>query len=111
MPDMAHLGEMNVAGLLTSALLRGLRTAWLNTTLRRSAIVPALSGQFGPEANSRNAAPKGITKATRFLKISLVQSYCLRPGDENASQSEEGWRLATTVNPCFRGRGGCVSVF
>jgi hypothetical protein len=105
------MGEMNVTGLLTCALLRGLRTAWLNPILRRSVVVPALSGQFGPEANSRNAAPKGSIKAARFLTISLVQSYSFRPGDENASQSGEGWRPATTVNPCFRGRGGCVSVF
>jgi hypothetical protein len=47
LPDMAHLGALNVTGLLTCALLQGLRTA----SLRRSelCVLPALNGQFGPE--------------------------------------------------------------
>jgi hypothetical protein len=29
LPDMAHLGALKVTGLLTCALLQGLRTPWL----------------------------------------------------------------------------------
>ncbi|PMD28095.1 hypothetical protein NA56DRAFT_695847 [Hyaloscypha hepaticicola] len=86
LPDMAHLGALNVTGLpaYVRAAARTAQLKLLNTSLpsaRDVPIAPHSVDRSDPSPSQlAQCCPKRVVKAAKFLKISLVQFVQPFPG-------------------------------